>query len=59
MTQAVAAGQGYIEFIGYSRRGKYQLWCRDCFDRSDNSGVEDRCCGDRAYEDTCAAACGY
>ena len=24
----------------------------------DNSGVEDRCCGDLAYEDACARACG-
>lgn len=24
----------------------------------DNSSHEDRCCGDRAYEDSCAAACG-
>lgn len=26
---------------------------------ADNSSYEDRECGDRAYEDRCAAACGY
>ena len=27
--------------------------------RQDHSGIEDRCCGDLAYEDDCARRCGY
>ena len=59
--RAIAACEGELEYIGHSRRGRgsrYQLWCMGCYDKSDNSGYEDRCCGDRAYEDQCAAACG-
>jgi hypothetical protein len=29
------------------------------FNASDHSSAEDRCCGDRAYEDACARACGF
>jgi hypothetical protein len=59
----IAASEGYCESTFRYRRGRkqgnYRLWCVACFNRSDNSGEEDRCCGDRAYEDRCAAACGY
>jgi hypothetical protein len=49
------------------------VWCDQCFaaelrktqlvgnvrfSRRDNSSAEDACCGDMAYEDACAAACG-
>ena len=50
----VEAGAGIVEKIGR----KWQVWCADCYNASDKSGDEDRCCGDRAYEDACAAACG-
>ena len=51
---AVPALSGVLEHTGR----KYIVWCQSCFDKSDHSGEEDRCCGDRAYEDSCAAACG-
>jgi hypothetical protein len=53
----VKAGEGVIEFKpAYRRRGSYILWCMGCFNASDNSGPEDRCCGNRAYEDACERA---
>jgi hypothetical protein len=59
----VKAMEGLIEFTHRYRHGRrqnsYQLWCMPCFNRSDNSGPEDRCCGDRAYEDACARVCGF
>lgn len=39
--------KGVIEKVG----GKWITRCQPCYDASDNSGVEDRECGDRAYED--------
>lgn len=58
--KTVAAGTGELEFkSGYRRRGTWLVWCMDCYNKSDNSGEEDRCCGDRAYEDACACACGF
>lgn len=57
----VPEGKGKLEYIGFNRRGRgrYQLWCSTCFNSSDCSSEEDRCCGNRAYEDACARACGY
>lgn len=58
--KAVPAFAGILEHrAGYRRRDRWQLWCMDCYNRSDNSGPEDRCCGNRAYEDRCAEMCGY
>ncbi len=51
----VGAQDGHIERAGR----RWIVWCGPCFDRSDNSSYEDRCCGDRAYEDRCAEQCGY
>lgn len=53
----VPPGAGRVEPSG-RRRGKWLLWCLPCFNASDHSGLEDRECGDRAYEDRCAEACG-
>jgi hypothetical protein len=54
----VEAGKGIVERVRVSgRRSRYILWCEDCYNASDHSGQEDRCCGDRAYEDCCARAC--
>ena len=53
--QAIAKGDGILERIS----GKYVVWCKSCYNKSDNSGDEDRCCGNRAYEDQCAVACGF
>lgn len=56
------AGSGKLEYVGtggHRRKSAYKLWCLACFDKSDCSGDEDRCCGNRAYEDRCAEACGY
>ncbi len=47
--------EGILERSG----SKWIVWCQDCYDRSDHSSYEDRECGDRAYEDRCAQACGY
>lgn len=55
----VAANAGEVERVGAGRRARWQLWCLDCFNESDHSGPEDRLCGDRAYEDRCAARCGF
>lgn len=56
----VEAGAGKLEFKegSFRRRGRYVLWCLSCFNASDNSGPEDRECGNRAYEDECARRCG-
>lgn len=56
--KTVPSGTGKVEKSGYGRHTKWLVWCLDCFNASDNSGEEDRCCGNRAYEDRCAAACG-
>ena len=50
----VNPGSGHLEKVS----GKWQITCEPCFDRRDHSGYEDRCCGDMAYEDTCAERCG-
>ena len=52
----VNAREGILEHK-YGR--KWLVWHPDCFDRSDHSSYEDRCCGYRAYEDACARACGF
>ena len=61
--QTVPAGTGILESTGGYYRGhrsaRWLLWCMSCFNRSDNSSDEDRACGNRAYEDRCAAACGF
>lgn len=52
---------GYVEWVqtGRGRRGgHFIVWCQGCYNASDHSGVEDRQCGDRAYEDACGRACG-
>jgi hypothetical protein len=49
------AGKGILERSGR----RWIVWCEPCFNRSDNSSHEDRECGDRAYEDASANACGY
>lgn len=57
----VAEFAGHVESTGgyyNGKRQKFILWCKDCYNKSDNSGDEDRCCGNRAYEDACARACG-
>jgi len=59
----VAAGKGVLEAHKTHRHGRrpgkrWVLWCQNCYRNSDHSGVEDRECGDRAYEDACARACG-
>lgn len=58
----VPAGAGVLEPTGGFYRGRrhhgWLLWCMDCYNKSDNSGPEDRCCGNRAYEDQCARAVG-
>ena len=51
----VPAGTGICERTGYR---KWIVWCMSCFNASDNSGEEDRCCGNRAYEDRCAEMVG-
>lgn len=56
---AVSPGTGKVERSGYGRHTKWLVWCLDCYNRSDNSGDEDRCCGNRAYEDRCAEQCGF
>ncbi len=51
----VPANSGKVERVGR----KWIVWCLSCFDKSDHSSHEDRQCGDRAYEDSCAEQCGY
>lgn len=57
----VEAGEGEVEQrpSGRGRHFKWVLWCMSCFNASDCSGPEDRACGNRAYEDACARACGF
>ena len=55
----VPALKGFVEKQGYGRRSRWAVWCLECFNRSDKSSGEDSCCGDRAYEDACAAAVNY
>lgn len=58
--RSVAPGEGELEPTGLRRRGKrYKLWCLPCYNASDDSGPDDRVCGNRAYEDACARAVGY
>ena len=52
--KGVRPGDGILERIGR----RWVVWCEDCFNRSDKSGYEDRCCGERAYEDQCAEITG-
>lgn len=58
----VEAFQGILEsksgYRGGRRTNTWLVWCQECFDKSDNSSYEDRQCGNRAYEDRCARACG-
>jgi len=51
----VERGKGVLERVGRN----WLVWCMDCYDNSDNSSHEDRACGNRAYEDQCARACGF
>ena len=53
-SKGIDKGEGILEKVGR----KWVIWCLACYNASDNSGEEDRCCGNRAYEDQCAAACG-
>lgn len=58
--EPVARGTGILEHTtGRRRFGRWQVWCPRCFSLSDNSGPEDRACGDRAYEDECARRVNY
>lgn len=58
----VTPGAGILEYRSVYSRGRMvdriQVFCTPCFDKSDNSSAEDRQCGNRAYEDKCAEACG-
>lgn len=54
----VSSGAGHLERSGRGRYGKWLVWCGPCYNASDNFGPEDRECGNRAYEDRCAAVCG-
>ena len=57
----VAPNTGKLERKGnfYSRgRQSWILWCMSCFNTSDCSGEEDRCCGNRAYENRCSQMVG-
>lgn len=60
--ERVPAGDGVIErkpSYSYGRmKSKWIVWCMACYNKSDNSGHEDRQCGNRAYEDECARKCG-
>ncbi len=57
----VEPGAGKIERnpAPRGRKDRYWLRCHPCFNKSDHSSLEDRACGDRAYEDACAQACGF
>lgn len=55
----VEPGAGKVESVWRRGRSRWLVWCLKCFNASDNSGDEDRCCGNRAYEDRCARACGF
>ncbi len=52
--KTVESGSGMLERIGR----RWVVWGRGCYNRSDNSGEEDRCCGNRAYEDKCSEMTG-
>ena len=59
----VEAGEGHFVYHEPERRPNRRrsygaLWCAKCFDEADHASAEDRCCGDAAYEDACAQACG-
>ena len=55
----VLAGAGVLVMkTGRHRRPFYDVLCTACHDKNDHSSAEDRCCGDAAYEDACAQACG-
>ena len=58
----VKAGEGTFDYpraeYGRARRRPGQVTCPECFNKADNSGPEDRCCGNAAFEDACARACG-
>lgn len=53
----VPAYAGFLERRPFGK--KFVVWCMSCYTESDNSGQEDRACGDRAYEDECAQKCGF
>ena len=55
----VPTGKGILESVPGGRRRRWIVWCSSCYDKSDNSGAEDRACGDRAYEDECARRVNY
>lgn len=59
----VAEGEGYVEskqtYGRGRRRSRWLVWCAACYNASDLSGPEDRCCGLRAYEDECARRVNY
>ena len=55
--KTVPAGAGTLERKSGRRRG-WQVRCQTCATQADHSSAEDACCGDRAYEDACARACG-
>lgn len=50
----VPARAGKIERAG----GRWLVWHTECFNQSDNSGIADRACGNREYEDQCSRAVG-
>lgn len=55
-------GKKVDAYRGYLYKGNGGRWvvqCPECADRNDHSSFEDRCCGDAAYEDACARACGF
>jgi hypothetical protein len=60
--KAVARGAGFAS-RGPGRWDKWTVRCASCQTKAeankDHSGIEDRCCGDAAYEDACARACGF
>jgi hypothetical protein len=57
-------GRGTAIVYNSDQRRAYHVGCTTtegaqvAFDRRDHSSAEDRCCGDAAYEDACARACG-
>jgi hypothetical protein len=55
----VRAQSGYIQ----KNNGRWVVYCSNCYfhadDKKDHSSYEDRECGDMAYEDRCAAQCGF
>jgi len=53
-----AASPVWCDACFESERAKTAGVCNVRFSRRDNSSHEDRACGDLAYEDQCARACG-